>query len=81
VSVIPCEVPLIILDPFAFVLYGNGYNMVVLLLKIVLDEQVTHLLCICKVQNLRLLIVASCWAMTGSLYMLYNLLFPNLHII
>ena len=53
-SVIPFEVPLIILNPFAFVLYGNGENVVVLLLKLVLVEQVAILLCICKVQSLRL---------------------------
>ena len=40
-SVIPCEVALILPNPLAFVLYGNRDNIVVLLLlKIVLVEQV-----------------------------------------
>jgi hypothetical protein len=90
VSVIPCEVPLIILNPFAFVLYGNRDSMV-LLLKIVLVEQVAFLLCICEVQSLRLLILAILMDIVTiflqyiytlySLYMLSYLLFPNLHII
>lgn len=58
-SVIPCEVPLVILNPFAFVLYGNRDKMVVLLLlKIVVVARLALLLCICKVQSLRLLILA-----------------------